>query len=175
MSMRYIRDTYQVPAKRGARIKFTGNPHRCPCFGTITGSQGAYIRVRMDGDTESYPYHPAWAMEYVPANTALTGRARDKDSAWTKHLRAPVERIVSLLPCPFCGSDRIALCARRASRTRSGYSCECRDCGVRQVGRLYGSRASSAEAWNKRANTAVSHVADSGSDKNEGADSATLG
>lgn len=68
MSMQYIRETYGVPAKRGCRVKFTGNPHKCPQFGIITGACGQYIKVRMDGDPHSGTYHPDWRMEYLVPN-----------------------------------------------------------------------------------------------------------
>lgn len=65
MSMKYIRETYGVPARRGAWVKFTGNPHKCPSFGTVTGSRNQYINVRMDGDIKSGKYHPEWRIEYL--------------------------------------------------------------------------------------------------------------
>lgn len=74
MGMQDIRDAYGVPAKRGARVKFTGNPHKNPSFGTITGTRGQYLRVRMDGDDRTGTYHPKWEMEYLPA----TGSAEAK-------------------------------------------------------------------------------------------------
>lgn len=66
--MQYIRNKYGVPAKRGGRVAFTGNPHNCPLFGTITGAKGQYLNVRMDGDQNSGTYHPNWKMEYLVPN-----------------------------------------------------------------------------------------------------------
>lgn len=63
--MKYIRDTYGVPAKRGGRVKFTGNPYKPPQLGTITGTRGQYLKVLMDGDTIAGSYHPTWLMEYL--------------------------------------------------------------------------------------------------------------
>jgi hypothetical protein len=63
--MQYIRDTYKVPAKRGGRVKFTGNPHNRPQFGTIVGSDGARLRVRMDEEKNTFSYHPDWEIEYL--------------------------------------------------------------------------------------------------------------
>ena len=56
--MDYIRLRYGVPAKRGARIKY-GN-----AFGTITGADGGYLCIRLDGEKRSKRYHPTWRIEY---------------------------------------------------------------------------------------------------------------
>lgn len=48
----YIRDYYHVPAKRGARVEYKGKS------GTVTGTHGPHIRVRLDGDKRSNVYHP---------------------------------------------------------------------------------------------------------------------
>lgn len=56
----YIQRTYKVPAKQGARVKYQGK------LGTITGADGSYIYIRLDGSVEaSGPYHPTWEMEYL--------------------------------------------------------------------------------------------------------------
>ncbi len=65
MSMRYIRRYYKVPARRGARVEYTGESE--PQQGTITSSEGARIRVRMDGEKHTGIYHPTWCMSYLPA------------------------------------------------------------------------------------------------------------
>ena len=63
MSMKYIREVYHVPAKRGMRVTHTyGHPHR---HGTITGSRGARLRIRLDGDSASGIYHPTWELTYL--------------------------------------------------------------------------------------------------------------
>jgi hypothetical protein len=65
VSADYIRRTYGVPAKRGARIAFTYNGRR---LGTITGFRGPYILVRFDGEgSEPRPtaLHPTWEVEYL--------------------------------------------------------------------------------------------------------------
>lgn len=59
MSLEYIRKTYQVPAKRGAHVIANGDP------GVITGSRGAYLRIRVEGRTKIRCYHLTWAMEYL--------------------------------------------------------------------------------------------------------------
>lgn len=67
MDMRYIRETYNVPAKRGGRIVYTGSELLGRALGTIVGSRGAYLRVRMDdGNPKSLvSLHPTWCIEYL--------------------------------------------------------------------------------------------------------------
>lgn len=64
MSMEYIRNAYRVPAKRGARVQYTGEKR--PTLGTITGSEGARLRIRMDGEKHTGIYHPTWEIRYLP-------------------------------------------------------------------------------------------------------------
>jgi hypothetical protein len=61
MAFAYIRDRYKVPARRGVRVLYKGRP------GVITGCRGCYIKVRLDGESESGIYHPTWRIEYVAA------------------------------------------------------------------------------------------------------------
>lgn len=70
MSLEYIQQAYQVPATRGARVQYTGDCAKRgkPRVGTITGAEGAHIRVRMDGDSFSNVYHPTWEMSYLPSS-----------------------------------------------------------------------------------------------------------
>ena len=42
MSLKYIRDFYNVPAKRGQRVLWRGMP------GRITAASGPHVRIRMD-------------------------------------------------------------------------------------------------------------------------------
>lgn len=63
MSMKYIRDTYGVPAKRGGRVRY--NSAGGPKLGTITGTTGPHIRILLDGDKVSMPFHPTWKLEYL--------------------------------------------------------------------------------------------------------------
>lgn len=63
MSMEYIRRMYNVPAKRGMRVRFVG-----PCVqfdGTIVSSRGGYLRVRSDDNNWVYTLHPAWNVQYL--------------------------------------------------------------------------------------------------------------
>lgn len=67
MSMQYIRDYYKVPAKRGARIRWTGAVNSGYIEGTIIGSTGQYIRVRFDKEpSRTLTLHPMWKVEYLP-------------------------------------------------------------------------------------------------------------
>lgn len=63
MSMKYIRDYYGVPAKRGGRIRFTG--YCTSSLGTITSSSGKWLRVRFDGESRTSLVHPAHSVEYL--------------------------------------------------------------------------------------------------------------
>lgn len=63
MSIEYIRRNYGVPAKVGGRVKYTGGRHPMP--GTITGTSGAHLMIRLDGQQHSMPYHPDWQLEYL--------------------------------------------------------------------------------------------------------------
>ncbi len=68
MSLAYIRDTYKVPAKRGARVEYTWpKPAR---MGTIISGRGAKLRIRLDGDSHTGLYHPTWELRYLAAPTA---------------------------------------------------------------------------------------------------------
>lgn len=61
MSLADIRGYYKVPAFRGTRVKALQRP------GTITGSDGSRIRVRLDGAKRAVAYHPTWCIGYLPA------------------------------------------------------------------------------------------------------------
>ena len=62
MSMKYIRDNYLVPAKRGARIVFVWRGRRP---GTIVGSRDQYLSVRFDDDPKRIEHlHATWEVEY---------------------------------------------------------------------------------------------------------------
>jgi hypothetical protein len=63
VSMQWVRDSYGVPAKRGGRVRYTGE--KVPRLGTITGTRGPYLRIRLDGDKRSMPFHPTWELEYL--------------------------------------------------------------------------------------------------------------
>lgn len=64
MSMEYIRKTYNVPAKRGGRILYTGDKGE-KRYGTIVGAIGQYLSIRLDGEKVPQYYHPTWELTYV--------------------------------------------------------------------------------------------------------------
>lgn len=71
MSMDYIRRAYGVPAKRGARVNYTGGGF--DDLGTIVSAKGGRLRVRMDkpsmgGKTLTFKLHPTWKVEYLKPN-----------------------------------------------------------------------------------------------------------
>ena len=73
MSMKYIRDYYKVPANRGAKIEFSGDTMAQfiygflykPSRGTIVGSKGNYLRVRMENNDQIITLHPTWKVKYL--------------------------------------------------------------------------------------------------------------
>lgn len=70
--MKYIRKHYKVPAKRGGRVRYSGDPSGVTHDGTITSAKDARIRVRFDGNPfgrgpHPIPCHPTWKIEYLPA------------------------------------------------------------------------------------------------------------
>lgn len=64
MSMQYIRDHYSVPAKRGGRIRYSGDG--VICDGTIVGARNQYLRVAFDDLDTVETLHPVWEVEYLP-------------------------------------------------------------------------------------------------------------
>lgn len=68
MSMEYIRKYYGVPAKRGGRVAAIGKT------GTICGTSGPHLRVRLDGETFARIFHPTWNMVYHEAAVAQKPR-----------------------------------------------------------------------------------------------------
>jgi len=52
MSYEEIRARFNVPAKKGARVRHQGKP------GRVTNVRGLMVRVRLDGSTASRPFFP---------------------------------------------------------------------------------------------------------------------
>jgi len=71
VSMAYIRHQYKVPAKRGARVEYMSSARDGSELmqGTIVGSTGAYLRVRLDGNKHSGRFHPTWNIVYLTEQT----------------------------------------------------------------------------------------------------------
>lgn len=60
MSIEYIRNHYSVPAKIGGHITFDS------VAGTIIGTHGSYLRVRMDTvPSRTAILHPTWRVVYL--------------------------------------------------------------------------------------------------------------
>lgn len=69
MSMAYIRKIYKVPAKRGGRVDVVSPRDGSVIItGTITGADGAYLRVRLPGSKRSHRYHPTDNVRYHEAD-----------------------------------------------------------------------------------------------------------
>lgn len=70
--MQWIRAYYDVPAKRGGRVEYTpceGSTDKPGKFGTITGTNGPHLLVRLDGEKHARPYHPTWQLDYLAAES----------------------------------------------------------------------------------------------------------
>lgn len=68
MSLDYIRRHYNVPAKKGGRIRFTDS-NGYIWEGRITSARGTYLRVLPDDRIPScktrLTLHPTWNVEYI--------------------------------------------------------------------------------------------------------------
>jgi hypothetical protein len=73
-----IRRAYGVPAKRGARVRFTTAPKAVD--GTIVGSRGQYLRIRWHDSGQVHTHHPTWMLVYLEDKTGLV-RAADRCAA----------------------------------------------------------------------------------------------
>ena len=76
MSLKYIRNYYQVPASRGGIILYTGQ-NKSAVRMRIIGSRGAHLKCRQISDGPSgiiKILHPTWGVEYLPT----TKTERDK-------------------------------------------------------------------------------------------------
>lgn len=60
MTMAYIRSKYNIPARKGMRVKVGDR------FGMITGARLQYLLILLDGDKHSTPHHPTYEIEYIP-------------------------------------------------------------------------------------------------------------
>jgi len=59
MGYDYVKQYYGVDWKRGQRVVAYGKP------GVITGTEGQYLRIRLDGQKHSDNYHPLDGIEYI--------------------------------------------------------------------------------------------------------------
>ena len=52
-SLEYIRNRYGVPARVGKHVEYQGKR------GVVTGGVNAYVKVRLEEEKHSRPYHPS--------------------------------------------------------------------------------------------------------------------
>jgi len=64
--LEYIRNYYMVPATKGKIVSYKGK------LGVITGASGPHVKVRLEGEKNSHPYHPD-DLNYDPG-TAPAGK-----------------------------------------------------------------------------------------------------
>ncbi|MCC3292526.1 hypothetical protein [Arthrobacter sp. zg-Y1110] len=64
MSLQYIKDHFNVPAVRGARV---ATKELNPRTGTIIGARGTLLRVRIDGVDDSVLLHARKDVHYLPS------------------------------------------------------------------------------------------------------------
>lgn len=70
MSMEWIRRNYNVPARRGGRIEYTGGGSS-PRLGTIKSVDGAHLMILLDGSKHAMPFHPTWEIRYLDEASAI--------------------------------------------------------------------------------------------------------
>lgn len=63
--MEYIRNYYGVPAYRLGRVRVENWGE-----GTITGTSGPHLLIRLDTGTRAKPYHPVDGIVYLPRKKA---------------------------------------------------------------------------------------------------------
>lgn len=60
----YINKTYGLNVRIGQRIEFdTGTGFKFQ--GTVRESDGAYVRIQLDGEKRIGQYHPVWGLKYL--------------------------------------------------------------------------------------------------------------
>jgi hypothetical protein len=64
MSIPYIRKTYGIPARQGARVRYR-HPNGVEVEGVITGSRGAYLKILLEGYIRPLLFHPTWNLNYL--------------------------------------------------------------------------------------------------------------
>lgn len=63
--MDYIRRMYGVPAKRDMRVEYMSGRDYELMDGTIVGSSGARLRIRLDGNRHTTLHHPTYNLVYI--------------------------------------------------------------------------------------------------------------
>jgi hypothetical protein len=64
-NMDWVRRAYDVPAKRGMRVKYTGEGR--DELGTIRSASNGRLNIQLDGVKHTMPFHPLWKLEYLTA------------------------------------------------------------------------------------------------------------
>jgi len=73
MTLKYIRETYKVPANRGERVViFSGQK------GTIKSARGGHLMILVDGQKIAKPFHPTWNIDYF-SNCPWLGEEEKKE------------------------------------------------------------------------------------------------
>lgn len=69
VSIKYIRENYTVPAKLGAKIRFTPHGDKSKMReGIIVGSKDSYLKVKFGEEKQIAILHPTWSIEYITGN-----------------------------------------------------------------------------------------------------------
>jgi len=60
--MKYFRDNYSIPLKRGAKVKYRYEDK----IGTVLSADPCGVYVRFKGEKKRRgPFHPTWEIEYL--------------------------------------------------------------------------------------------------------------
>lgn len=148
MSFDYIRRYYGVPAKRGARVEYTGDNR--PEFGTIVSASGGHLNIRLDSAKHAMPFHPTWKLRYLDSESVsaslldgLGEKIVQKEAHATKQTPSRAEDSATetseggwLKPCPFCGGPA----AQGSPEQPHGGMVSCTSCGAQAFGPKWGRR-----------------------------------
>ena len=66
MSMEYIRGTYNVPARRGMRVRYTNPATGRAHDGVILRAVGPYLKIKLETLKCIGLFHPTDGIEYEP-------------------------------------------------------------------------------------------------------------
>lgn len=61
----YVSKRYGVPAEMGGRVQYLSVPMNGYLYGTIVGTEGAYLKVKMDIDSSIRLFHPTFNLTYL--------------------------------------------------------------------------------------------------------------
>lgn len=64
--MAWVRKNYQVPARRGGRVEYTGEGRKE--MGTIRSASDGRLNIQLDGIKHTVPFHPTWKLRYLDAD-----------------------------------------------------------------------------------------------------------